>query len=733
MGKINKSPPKRRRVGLLYDERMCGHKNPGKGHHPENPDRILAVWDKLNQSGIAKRCVVLDAKEAEDDELALVHTKEHIDLIKTISSRNSKTMRKSAKKFNSIYFDKGSSKAAYLAAGSVIEAAEKVANGELDSAFAIVRPPGHHAEEDEPMGFCLYNNVAIAASFLLNERPELGVKKILIVDWDVHHGNSTQKMFYQDPRVLFFSVHRHDSGNFYPFSDDGSYGMIGEGPGAGYNINVPWENDMCGDADYLAVWDHILIPVAEEFDPDMIIISAGFDAVIDDPIGGCCVSPNGFSIMLHKLMGFAKGKIVMALEGGYNPSQLANSVQACIEVLLEEKPLIRSLEDRPLESTWCVIQAVVQALCVYWPVLAAKSPDKVISSTPYQTGVDIGGGHVLEEVSRHTSSLQTEFPDNSFDLDCNIENDDEASMVEFRLETRTNWSHEVERDSSNAFEGSENEGQSIAADGAWELAKADPEGEQDLSGEDDEQFNQLQIRYGNWCRRRSSRSRDLASWVAWHEEEDWVFEFTEATSVEEAMDANKFQDILRRKRRELIQYKELGSKGKEAAIGNEVLSLGRKDDLESAQACEYASQENNSADLSPTGSHDESLTKMDMLFSVVYMNGAQHDVHATCSDATEMTSKDEVAYLRKKNKQLKAANDRVEKALDHEISTGEKFLDSEFGKEWLKKAQNDAIDEFKKSKAFYKEISDAVSHIHDEAMKNFLQRFRERTLLGGDF
>ncbi|KAL2462980.1 Histone deacetylase 5 [Forsythia ovata] len=374
------NPQERRRVGLIYDERMCKHSTPDDEYHPENLNRIKVIWDKLHSSGIAQRCVVLDAKEAEDKHIALVHRKNHIDLIKNISSKKFDSKRnKIASKFNSIYFNGGSSEAAYLAAGSVIEVAEKVAKGELDSGFAIVRPPGHHAEESEPMGFCLYNNVAIATSFLLNERPELGIKKILIVDWDVHHGNGTQKMFWKDPRVLFFSVHRHEFGSFYPGGDDGSYTMIGEGPGTGYNINVPWENGRCGDADYLAVWDHVLIPVAKEFDPDMIIISAGFDAAIGDPLGGCRVSPYGYSIMLNKLMGFAGGKIVMALEGGYNLDSLANSVLACVQALQQHKPVAGSSEAYPFESTWHVIQSVRKQLSSYWPTLGDKIPEKVIS------------------------------------------------------------------------------------------------------------------------------------------------------------------------------------------------------------------------------------------------------------------------------------------------------------------------------------------------------------------
>ncbi|KAK9278920.1 hypothetical protein L1049_028501 [Liquidambar formosana] len=396
-----------RRVGLIYDERMCRHCTPDGEHHPENPNRIRAIWKKLESAGIPQRCVVLSAKEAEDKYIHPVHSKNHVNLIRNISSKQFDSRRnKIASKLNSIYLNEGSSEAAYLAAGSVMEVAERVAKGELNSAFAIVRPPGHHAEQDEAMGFCLYNNVAIATNFILNERPELGINKILIVDWDVHHGNGTQKMFWKDPRVLFFSVHRHEFGSFYPANDDGFYTKIGEGPGAGYNINVPWENGRCGDPDYLAVWDHILIPVAKDFNPDMIIISAGFDAAVGDPLGGCCVSPYGYSIMLKKLMEFAQGKIVMALEGGYNLDSLANSVFACMEVLLEDKPIIGSSEPYPFESTWRVIQAVRQELSAFWPTLADKLPKKLTSSKarPYilisssdSDGENNEGPHILSE------------------------------------------------------------------------------------------------------------------------------------------------------------------------------------------------------------------------------------------------------------------------------------------------------------------------------------------------
>ncbi|XP_009130142.2 histone deacetylase 5-like isoform X2 [Brassica rapa] len=390
---------RKRKVGLLYDERMCKHDTPDGEDHPECPNRIKAIWAKLQLTGLAQRCVVLGGSKAEDKHLQLVHTKEHVNLVKSLSTKKKDSRRnKIASKLDSKYLNGGSSEAAYLAAGSVVEVAEKVAEGELDCGFAIVRPPGHHAEADEAMGFCLFNNVAVAASYLLNQRPDLGIKKILIVDWDVHHGNGTQKMFWKDPRVLVFSVHRHDGGSFYPTGDDGDYDKVGEGAGEGFNINVPWEQGRrCGDEDYIAVWDHILIPVTKEFNPDLILLSAGFDAAIGDPRGRCFVTPYGYSVMLKKLMEFAQGKIVMALEGGYNLGSVAKSSLACVQVLLEEKQIQDSFEEYPYESTCRVIEAVRKRLCAYWPSLADELPwEAKTPSSPTSSSSSDDGEEVLE-------------------------------------------------------------------------------------------------------------------------------------------------------------------------------------------------------------------------------------------------------------------------------------------------------------------------------------------------
>lgn len=178
--------------------------------------------------------------------------------------------------------------AARLSCGGLLEVTSAVVHGKATSGVAVIRPPGHHAEPDRVMGFCLYNNVGVAAQVA---RTQWGVNRVLIVDWDVHHGNGTQEMFYSDPSVLYFSTHRYDSGRFYPGT--GSAREVGTGAGAGYNINVPWPCGNMGDAEYFAAFSQVLMPVALAFDPDLVIVSAGFDAADGDPLGGCSLTPKG--------------------------------------------------------------------------------------------------------------------------------------------------------------------------------------------------------------------------------------------------------------------------------------------------------------------------------------------------------------------------------------------------------------------------------------------------------
>lgn len=274
-----------------------------------------------------------------------------------------------------MYSSIGTTKAAFLAAGGVLKAAELVAKGEVEAAFAIVRPPGHHVGiNGPPRGFCFFNNVSIAAAHLLNKH---GIKKILLLDWDIHHGDGTQEIFYGDNRVLFFSLHRADH-NFYPNSKKG-LDNLGKDSGLGYNINICWRHNKIRDVDYHAVWDHLLVPITQEFKPEMILISSGFGAAKGDRLGKCDVTPNGFATLLRKLRPLAP--VVMALEGGYNVVAISQSAAACLKVLLGDKR--ETVRDRglPYATTRSLIVEAKEKLRPYWKCLASAITEDVMANT----------------------------------------------------------------------------------------------------------------------------------------------------------------------------------------------------------------------------------------------------------------------------------------------------------------------------------------------------------------
>jgi histone deacetylase 6 len=247
---------------------------------------------------------------------------------------------------SSLYVNQHSARCARLSCGGVVEMCDAVASGRIRNGFAIVRPPGHHAEPDGAMGFCFYNNVAVAARWLQQKygsvNDQTRCKKIMILDWDVHHGNGTQSAFWNDPDILYVSIHRFEPG-FYPPGQAGNANQVGSGPGVGRNVNIPWPCAMMGDADYVAAFRQIVMPIATEFDPDLVIISAGFDAARGDHLGECDVTPNGYGQMTYDLARLANGRLVVALEGGYNLDSIANSAVEVTEVLLGEAP--KALEE----------------------------------------------------------------------------------------------------------------------------------------------------------------------------------------------------------------------------------------------------------------------------------------------------------------------------------------------------------------------------------------------------
>jgi acetoin utilization deacetylase AcuC-like enzyme len=310
-----------RRIGLVLDPAFEEHDT--RSGHPEHPFRLARIRQVLEQTGLAGRCIRVPVASAEDAALCRVHDPGHV-------RRVEEACRSGEPYLDSMDTAIGvdSARIARLAAGSVTSLGSEVAAGRLDAGLAVVRPPGHHAERDLAMGFCLFNNVAVAAASL---RAESGIDRVLIVDWDVHHGNGTQHIFEDDPAVFYYSSHQMP---LYPGT--GYATERGRGAGAGATLNVPLRPGD-GDDRFLAGLTGALVPAMEAFRPEFVLVSAGFDAHRDDPLGGLSVSTEAFAEATRVVRGiadrFASGRIVSALEGGYDIEALAASTAIHLEAL----------------------------------------------------------------------------------------------------------------------------------------------------------------------------------------------------------------------------------------------------------------------------------------------------------------------------------------------------------------------------------------------------------------
>lgn len=346
-----------------FDERMLLHSEVVlKPHpHPERPDRLRAIAASLSTAGIFPgKCHPIAAREITQEELLKVHSLEHVEAVEVTRQMLSSYFTPDT------YANEHSAQAARLAAGLCADLASEIYSGRAKNGFALIRPPGHHAGVQQSMGFCLHNNAAVAAL----AAQVAGAKKVLIIDWDVHHGNGTQEIFEGNKSVLYISLHRHEGGKFYPGT--GAPHEVGTMGAEGYCVNVPWSRGRVGDNDYIFAFQNVVIPIAHEFSPDFTIVSAGFDAARGDPLGGCDVTPAGYACMTHMLSTLAGGKMLVILEGGYNLRSISSSATAVIKVLLGEKPTCQFENIEPSTSGLQALLEVLKVQTNFWPCLSSK-------------------------------------------------------------------------------------------------------------------------------------------------------------------------------------------------------------------------------------------------------------------------------------------------------------------------------------------------------------------------
>ncbi|XP_012585831.1 PREDICTED: histone deacetylase 6 isoform X2 [Condylura cristata] len=368
------------RTGLVYDHRMMDHYNLWDNHHPEMPQRVSRIMCRLEELGLVGRCLTLPARPATDAELLTCHSVEYVDRLRATEKMKARELHREGSTFDSIYICPGTFACAQLAAGSACLLVEAVLSGKVLNGVAVVRPPGHHAEPDAACGFCFFNSVAVAARHAQTISGH--ALRILIVDWDIHHGNGTQRIFEEDASVLYISLHRYDHGTFFPMGDEGSSSQMGRAAGTGFTVNVAWNGPRVGDADYLTAWHRLVLPIAYEFNPELVLVSAGFDAAQGDPLGGCQVSPEGYAHLTHLLMGLAGGRVILILEGGYNLTSISESMAACTRTLLGDPLPLLTLPRPPLSGTLTSITETIHMHRRYWCSLRImKTDDKELPST----------------------------------------------------------------------------------------------------------------------------------------------------------------------------------------------------------------------------------------------------------------------------------------------------------------------------------------------------------------
>ncbi|XP_017293313.1 polyamine deacetylase HDAC10 [Kryptolebias marmoratus] len=368
-------------TALIYDEEMTKYKllwvDPAC--KIETPERLTVSYEALVRNALAERCISVPVREATNSEILLVHSEEYLEAVKKTPYMTLEDLKEFTLQYGDVYFHPNIYHCAKLAAGSALQLVDCVMTERVRNGMALVRPPGHHSQHSAANGFCVFNNVAIATRYA---KQKYGVKRVLIVDWDIHHGQGVQYCFEDDPSVLYFSWHRYEHQTFWPQLRESDYDSVGKEKGAGFNINVPWNQVGMESSDYLSVFCHVLLPVAYEFCPDLVLVCAGFDSAIGDPEGKMCATPEIFAHLTHLLMNLAGGKLCVVLEGGYNLTSLAQSVCQTVQTLLGDPlPRLANLSG-PCRSALESLQCVRSAHRQYWSCLkhAASLPPADIST-----------------------------------------------------------------------------------------------------------------------------------------------------------------------------------------------------------------------------------------------------------------------------------------------------------------------------------------------------------------
>ena len=307
-------------TGVVWDPVYLDHVT-DEGH-PDHPRRLKPLYWRLQDPVVNRRFTSIVPRAATDEEILLVHSPGYLKQVKATATQSA-----SALSADTLTCDR-SYQVAALAVGGTIEAIRQVVDETLSHALVLARPPGHHAERTRAMGYCIFNNVAIGS---MAARMTMGLARVMVVDWDLHHGNGTQHIFERDPSVFFFSSHQ-----FPHYPGTGHLTETGLGPGEGSTMNVPL-NRGCGDGEFAAIYQRLLVPVALAFKPELILVSAGFDIHAADPLGGMKVTPTGFAGLTRLILDVARqtcaGRVVFCLEGGYDADALADSALAMIDEL----------------------------------------------------------------------------------------------------------------------------------------------------------------------------------------------------------------------------------------------------------------------------------------------------------------------------------------------------------------------------------------------------------------